>query len=289
MRSARNTEAVHYSTPAPTSDDWRQYGVSEVVELDAGKQSRVFSALVEGERAVVKLTDARLTDRVVLATRMLVAEQLARLLECVAPPIRIEGEFVRPIADWLMTATRFVEGAHPDITDPAHARAMGSTLARLHEVMAEVPPSALPPARALADEGVSPGDWQLLHGDFSNQNILRTSAGMQVLDFDDCGYGPVEYDLGNSLYMVKFDAFVRQSQEPYEVFRPEFLAGYAQRAGSAVDDRAVDEMIHLRTRALRRWLADPASAPIGVRTASPQWLETLGAFVNGLTLDLAED
>jgi hypothetical protein len=41
----------------------------------------------------------------------------------------------------------------------------------------------------------------------------------------------------------------------------------------------IDEMIEIRIEALGRWLDDPSSAPIGIRTSSPEWLETLTSFV----------
>ena len=38
-------------------------------------------------------------------------------------------------------------------------------------------------------------------------------------------------------------------------------------------------MIALRIDALGRWLDDLSTAPIGIRTSSPEWLETLTTFV----------
>jgi Ser/Thr protein kinase RdoA (MazF antagonist) len=265
----------------PTSDEWLRVRVRDVVELHAGMQSRVFAATVDGVKSAVKLTDRRLADQAALTARMLVMEALADDIELVVAPMRIDGELVGTIGGWLITATAFVEGERLDITNTADAHRMGRTLARLHAALARVPDAGLPPVAALDSSGGVAGrrDWQLLHGDFNDQNAVVTPAGLRIFDFDDCGYGPVEFDIANSLYMVLFDSDVNLRPERYEAFRPAFLEGYAHTAGGAVDDEVVDSLISTRISALGRWLDDLASAPIGIRTSSPAWRRTLRTFV----------
>ena len=122
---------------------------------------------------------------------------------------------------------------------------------------------------------------QLLHGDFNALNVIVTPAGPRLIDFDDCGYGPVAFDVANALYMVLFDASVGDRPKLYATFRPGFLAGYRQAAGRPLDDGEVDGFIDARVAALGRWLDDLPNAPIGIRTSSPEWLQTLRAFVAG--------
>jgi hypothetical protein len=38
-------------------------------------------------------------------------------------------------------------------------------------------------------------------------------------------------------------------------------------------------MIEVRVDALRSWLDDPSTAPIGIRTSSPEWRDVLRSFV----------
>lgn len=268
----------HPGLPAP--QEWARLGVTIDRELHAGKQSRVFVATLDGRKVAVKLTHGRLADRTVLVERMLMAEALAREMDAVVAPVRIDGELVHAVGGWLAAATPFVDGRQADVAVAADAQLMGGTLAGLHRGLAWLRPFKLPPVAALeVDHDTDRSRWQLLHGDFSDQNVIVTSAGPRVFDFDDCGYGPAAYDLAQSLYMVLFDAQVNAYSDRYEAFRPPFLLGYADAAGTAVDHAAVDSFIGARIAALGRWLDDLATAPIGIRTSSPEWQKTLRAFV----------
>lgn len=263
----------------PDREAWRRRGVTVVAELHAGKQSRVFAASIDGRDVAVKLSDRSLTDRDVLAARMDAVVAAAAHDPQVVDPVRIGNSFVGTIGGWLLTATPLVDGDGLDITDPGHSRRMGEGLALLHRALANVRAPDVPPVAALADVDDGRSGWQLLHGDFSDENIVATADGLRVFDFDDCGHGPIEYDVANSLFMVKFDADVSDRPARYHAFRPAFLAGYAAGSGRLVDDTAVDAMIRRRIGALARWIADPTTAPIGVRTSSPEWLDTLAGFV----------
>ena len=230
---------------------------------------------------MVKLTNRRLSDRSVLAARVEAVAALALDAAEVVPPLRIRGEMVQPIGDWWMTATPFVQGGRLAIANPIDADLMGFTLARLHQALEHIPAFAIPPVAALGSftGGADAPGWQLLHGDFNEQNLIATPEGLPVLDFDECGYGPIEYDVANALYMVLFDAEVSLRPETYEAFRPPFLSGYQRGAGQALDDGVVNGLIEARIKALARWLADLPNAPIGIQASSPEWLETLHAFV----------
>ena len=273
---------VHSSPRLPTRDEWIDRGVHVGVELHAGKQSRVFAATVDGQSVAVKLTDGALALPDLVTERARVVEALAGLIDEVAAPIRFDGELVHPLGDWLMTATPFVGGRHLDIVERADADMMGRTLARMHEALTLLPTFDVPTVAALDVTGAdtSSTGWQLLHGDFSDQNAIVTPTGLRVFDFDECGYGPVAYDLANSLYMVLFDATVTSRPSRYESFRPVFLDGYGDAAGSSVDESAVDSMIDTRVDALDRWLDDLPNAPIGIRTSPPEWHDTLRGFLS---------
>lgn len=267
--------------PLPPRREWARFGLSDVVELQAGKQSRVFRSCFDGVDVAIKLTDKQLADPLLIEIRMAVIESIAAVAPDVVAPHRIDGALVQPIGDWLMTATPFLTGDTVDLNQPGTSELLGRTLARVHGAMALVPAQALPPVAALIDSAadVDRCDWQLLHGDFNEQNMIVTPDGLRVFDFDDCGYGPIEFDMANTLYMVLFDAEVHDRPERYDRFRPAFLNGYATESGKHLDVDVVDDLIETRVSALGRWLGDLTTAPIGIRNSSAAWHEVLRTFV----------
>ncbi len=256
-------------------------GVTGVTERHAGKQSRVFAAEVGGVAVAIKLTDAQLVDPGLLERRLAAVESLALQAPDVVGPQRLDGRLVRTTGGWLATATPLVNGHPLDVTQPSAVRGMGAALARLHAATSRLPPQDLPPVAALGTmaAGTDRNGWQLLHGDFNEHNVISTPGGLRIIDFDDCGYGTAVFDVANALYMVLFDAEVGGRPERAAAFRPAFLAGYAETAGVAVDSLDVDDLIALRIGALAAWLDDESTAPIGIRTSSPEWKATLRSFV----------
>jgi len=95
--------------------------------------------------------------------------------------------------------------------------------------------------------------------------------------------GPTEFDVANSLYMELFDAEINDDAPRYTTFRSSFLSGYADGRGKQLDLAAVDELITVRISALARWLDDLSNAPIGIRTSSAEWQDTLRSFVRSHT------
>ncbi len=287
---------THRAPPLPATGDWLAVGVRIIEELHAGKQSKVFAATINDRQIALKLTDAGLADPATLAERMRVVDTLAAGDASadsgfgVAEPVRLNGEPVLRLGGWLVTATRFVDGTGLDGDSKQDATTMGQTLAVLHRQLAGLPAFSIPPVAALrnelddsdrfADSKHERGDWQLQHGDFSHVNLIRTSDGLRLIDFDDCGYGPPAYDIANALYMVLFDSEIQDRSDRYQTFRPAFLEGYDQKSGSGTNIEQVDAMIDLRVDALARWLGDLSTAPIGIRTASSAWHGTLRAFVS---------
>ncbi len=265
----------------PSPDEWLHWKIQIIDELPEGKQSRVLHALIDGTEAAVKLTSSRMADRDLLTARLRAVESLGAGHSEAVAPIRIHGALVQPIGGWFMTATPFITGHQLDASNPRDAKLLGQQLARLHEALAGLGPFEIPPIAALNTTGRTHkrAGWQLLHGDFSTSNVVATPTMLRVFDFDDCGYGPVEYDVANSLYMELFDSDVTDRPDHYQAFRPAFLNGYVERLSRPIDMAAVDEMMAIRIEALGHWLKDLSSAPIGIRTSPPEWLETLASFV----------
>lgn len=251
---------------------------TEVSELHGGHQARVLRAMfATGEVVVAKLTDASMVDATELATRVDVVAALGDLDRRVCRPLPIGDRLVTEVDDgdrhYLMVVYELADGDALQLSDAA---AMGSTLAGLHEAMAELAHFDLPPVAALRGSPDVAG--QLLHGDFNAGNLRRRDGVVRVFDFDDCGYGPVAFDVANALYMVLFDAAVEGTPKVYTDFRREFVGAYREASGGDLADDVLDGFIDRRVAAVRGWLDDLGQAPIGIRSASPEWHATLRSF-----------
>lgn len=267
----------------PSPAEWNHLGCEAVEELHGGHQSRVFRVRRGARDVVVKLTDSRQVDSEDLTCRVALVDALAHRNPDVVGPLPLGDDLVIPVGGWLAVGYPYVSGERPDVDRPRHVEAMGSTLATLHRSLAELPDHRLPEVAALRVDGPEPvhraeGGRQLLHGDYSSSNLRVQEGRLRILDFDDCGYGPVELEIGNTLYMVLFDAAMRGEPAVYERFRPAFVAAYEQTSGTSLAEAALDEAIARRRSALRHWLDHLDEAPVGIRSSSPSWRQTLRAF-----------
>jgi Ser/Thr protein kinase RdoA (MazF antagonist) len=285
--------------------------------VDGWQSLAVYEAVGAGRPVAVKVVDPGLVDRAALEVRLAVLTRLAGTCEWVCGPVALAGHLVNdvepdevtagahgellPPRHLIAVAYEFADGEPPDITQPEVAARMGRALADLHTAMAGLPAYALPELAAFpplsrlekvaGDLGMSTawlpdalpddeaGPHQLLHGDFSSKNMRLAGASWRIFDFDDCGYGPVELDLANSVYFVLFDATLRQDLDRYRRFRTSFLGGYHERSGRAPSATRMDALLTRRVLTLASWLADPDTAPSGIRTASAEWMATLRDFV----------
>jgi Ser/Thr protein kinase RdoA (MazF antagonist) len=269
--------------PLPAERDWAELGLRVGPALHGGRQSHVLRAEGHGRRVVIKLTDSRVTDPF-HEHRMQVIEQLAERNPLVVGPVRLGSALVTHIGAWRAVAFPFIDGTTPDPTNRTHVAVMAAALASLHTTFATIDGRELPRVAALRDGGQSFdelfGDDRLLHGDFSAANVRFTESGTKVIDYDDCGRGPIEFDVGNTLYMELFDAAIDSDLGRAEQFRRWFVEAYEDAAGRTLAAAALDRAIDLRISALRRWLDDPTHAPVGIRTATVEWRRTLRTFVD---------
>lgn len=270
--------------PLLTGPDWERLGVHDVVELTGGHQSRVVRAVAGTDPVVVKLTDARLVDAREHAARVQVVADLASIDDHVVRPRPLGSTLVEVVGGWLAVTYPFAPGRPADPMSRVDVEKMAVVLASLHDSMRQLAPVGLPLVAALATGDpaalADPSRDQLLHGDYSPSNVRMDGDVVRVIDLDDCGLGPIEHEIGNSLYMVLFDATISGDLPMYRRFRTWFTEAYAAEARMTFDDRVLDSAIERRRGALRHWLDHPDEAPIGIRTSSPAWRRRLLAFAH---------
>jgi Ser/Thr protein kinase RdoA (MazF antagonist) len=255
--------------------------------IAAGHQSRVFElTTVDGRRFVAKVLDPSVVELDVVIARVEAVAELADRDPRVCRPIRIADRLVNVVVDEVgrpapMICFEFADGVAFDVARPIDAALMGETLAGLHQSLACVAARDIPEVAALrAVHSTVDEEFQLLHGDFNSENLRRNGSTVKVFDFEDCGYGPRSFEIANAMYMVLFTATIEREIERYQTFEDAFLTGYATADGRDVDRGTVDQFLDLRVRALQLWLDDLSTAPVGIRTATPQWHETLRSFVD---------
>lgn len=264
----------------PGSDVWSRLGLTLEAELHPGHQSRVFRAASRVGPLIVKLTDGRRGDEA-HGQRVEILARLSEVNQDVVGPVQLGSDLVSQVGDWLIVCYPYAEGSMPDIQSYGDVAMMATTLAALHDSLASITDIDVPPVAALrgADE-VHLASGQLIHGDFADANLLATTAGLRIIDFDDCGYGSIQFEVGNSLYMVLFDAWLTNDPDRYGRFRAWFVDSYQASASLNLDELNLNKAIQVRIDALRRWLDTPADAPIGIRTASAEWRQRLRSFLD---------
>lgn len=273
----------------PPAAAFARLGVRVLRELPGGYQSRVLLAerqdAAAGTRPVaVKLIQAPAgPERDLALARLRVRDAVAGYDDRVAPIVALGDAKVNGVGDLLVVGSPFIEGRPFDLTNRADVERMGRALARLHQSLRLVHVE-LPPVAALRVGAPVEGlheDHQLLHGDFAPSNLLLDGDGrVWILDFDECGTGPVEFELGNTLFMALFDSSpsLNQPSEQYRQFRHWFIGAYKASAEHAVSDLLVDLGLQARSDALRHWLTHLETAPPGIRNASEAWHRHLRAF-----------
>jgi aminoglycoside phosphotransferase (APT) family kinase protein len=155
----------------------------------------------------------------------------------------------------------------------AHAR----LLARLHELVHQVPASGLTgfALRSAFGEGVPGDDHVLLHTDLHPQNVILTRTGPMIIDWEGASYGPGIVDVALTWVIVGYSEIPpapRVQAAVMRVFQGAFTRSFVRAAGP------VDAS--WRHTAIRLRLADPNTLPTeAVRlermaAAAPRPLET---------------
>jgi len=271
----------------PQHSELTRLGVTLDRELRGGYQSRVWLATShDGDvmhDLVVKLIDSSMVDRSEALARLQVRHSVSRYDDRVVPIVPLAGAVVNRAENCFVIASPRIDGRFLDVTNRPDVERMGRALARLHQSLRLVH-LELPPVRALTTGPLVEGlqdNHQLLHGDFGPSNLLLDAEGrLWIYDFDDCGFGPVEFELGNTLFMALFDTSpsLNQPSDEYRQFRHWFIGAYRASAEHPVSDLLVDIGLQARSDALRYWLGHLDQAPVAIKNATEPWHRHLRAF-----------
>jgi Ser/Thr protein kinase RdoA (MazF antagonist) len=130
--------------------------------------------------------------------------------------------------------------------------------------------------RDLNELGTGPDRYGLIHADLVPENILVDADSLQVIDFDDAGYGWHMFEIATSLYFIRRDSIYAQAREGvvegYRAHRPlseehlallpmflaargsTYLGWVHTRAGEPVASEMTPALIELATAAAEDYL-----------------------------------
>ncbi len=99
----------------------------------------------------------------------------------------------------------------------------------------------------LEQYGKNPDNYGLIHSDFNINNVLVDQGKVQVLDFDDCGFGWFLYDLSTSV--LEYDEGIREKIAAW-------VKGYEkERKLSEIDKSMIPTFIVMRKIVRIGWIA----------------------------------
>ncbi|MDG4898565.1 phosphotransferase [Mesorhizobium sp. WSM4976] len=108
----------------------------------------------------------------------------------------------------------------------------------------------------LSDYRISDRNFGLIHADLVRENLLLRGDTVQVIDFDDCGFGWHMYDLGVALYQ-------NQLEPAYPLIKASLLEGYSLERSLTEDDLSLlQTCVTVRAFALLGWMQSRADSDI---------------------------
>lgn len=115
---------------------------------------------------------------------------------------------------------------------------------------------------ALSRHERSPRNFGLIHADLVRENVLLDGDTIEIIDFDDCGYGWHMYDLAVALYQNREEAI-------YPLIEAALLGGYRQeRELTAQDIAALPLFAALRAFAFLGWVQSRVEGDIPRRSGT---------------------
>jgi len=117
-----------------------------------------------------------------------------------------------------------------------------------HEMVVTIDRAVELMTRRLQNFGQLENRFGLIHADFRLANVLMDDETVQVIDFDDCGFGWLLYDLAGALTFNEDDPMVPALIENW-------LKGYREvRPLSGADEAEIPSFILMRRLTLLAWL-----------------------------------
>ncbi|HEX8600480.1 MAG TPA: phosphotransferase [Chloroflexia bacterium] len=105
-------------------------------------------------------------------------------------------------------------------------------------------------------EGERPPTFGLIHADLHQYNLIFSRGTVRAIDFDDCGFGPLLYDLAVPLTML-------QGRAEYPALRAALLRGYRRvRPLSDEHEAYLDTFIALRHLQDALWVLEYRKHPV---------------------------
>jgi Ser/Thr protein kinase RdoA (MazF antagonist) len=122
--------------------------------------------------------------------------------------------------------------------------------------------------------------YNLIHADMRLANLLVSSDGKRLIDFDDCGFGWFMYDFAAAISFIEDDPRIPDLKSAW-------LEGYRSvRPLDPVQEAEIDTMIMLRRMALLAWIGSHMDAP-EPQALAPGFAETTAdlacAYLDGLS------
>lgn len=107
----------------------------------------------------------------------------------------------------------------------------------------------------LSGYGDGPERYGLIHADMRLANLIMTTEGPRLIDFDDCGFGWFMYDFAAAI------SFIEDSPQ-IPALRAAWVEGYRTiRPLTDADEAEIGTMIMLRRMALLAWIGSHIDAP----------------------------
>ena len=110
-------------------------------------------------------------------------------------------------------------------------------------------------ARRLEHYGSGPERFGLVHADLRLANLLVDGPRLQIIDFDDCGFGWFMYDFATAVSFIEHEPAVPGLLQSW-------LTGYCRHRPLSPEERAeIATFVALRRILLAAWLASHAEIP----------------------------
>ncbi len=242
------------------------FGLSECTELE-GTDSLVYATEQNGVGAILKITPSNYRDFTAVHAETMVLNHLAHYGAPVARAMpTADGQYAVPIDNFTAALFQKLEGQEvsEEDTSPEMLRSWGNLLGRLHALVnfEEVPtfkrhqwyedsmltllerhmPSELQPRFTQVNQLLerihtfpkSSNNYGIIHADFHAGNMLNVDGRLHAIDFCDCRYHWLMFDIARAFYAATPSLDEAREFAPY--FFEHFFSGYKMHLAVNAED-----------------------------------------------------